>query len=133
MGRRDQPRSQRWLGGRDSWRRIVLTGIAGGIALAILAMLVSSVCGGGSGSLDGPEPTALPTVVDRGPAVDIPTDVPVELPSETEVPVLETPEPTATELPILEPTATLAATPLPTLPLATETPLPPTSEPTGLP
>ena len=124
MGRRDQSRPQRWLGGRDSWRRIILTGIASGIALAVLAVLVSSVCGGGSGSLDDEEPTAFPTAVDIGAGEDAPTEVPIE----TEVPVLETAEPTVTDEPILEPTATAAATPLPTAPLATETALPPPEE-----
>ncbi|MCH8007433.1 MAG: hypothetical protein IIC91_01075 [Chloroflexi bacterium] len=126
MGHIGQPRPRRWLGGRDSWRRIILTGIAGGLALAILAVLVSSVCGGGSGSLDEDEPTAIPTAADVGPVADVPTDVPID----TEVPVLDTPAPTATDAPVLEPTATTVATPLPTLPLATETALPPTPEPT---
>ncbi len=111
----------------------MLTGIAGGIALAILAVLVSSVCGGGSGSLDDEEPTPFPTAVDVGPGVDIPTDVPTDIPVVTEVPVLETPEPTVTDVPEPEATATAAATPLPTMPLATGTALPPTSEPTGSP
>jgi len=126
VGQRDQSSSQRWLGSRNSWRRIILTGIAGGMALAILAVLVSSVCGGGSGSLDEDEPTAVPTAVDVGPGANVPTDVPIE----TDVPVLDTPAPTATDEPVLEPTATAEVTPSPTPPLATETAVAPTPEAT---
>ncbi len=133
MGERGQSRSQRWLGARDSWRRIILTGIAGGIALAILAVLVSSVCGGGSGSLDEEEPTALPTAADVGPDAGVSTIVPTDAPVDTEVPVLETPSPTATDAPVPEATATAVATPLPTMPPATETALPPTPEATAKP
>ena len=46
------------LGGRDSWRRIVVIGIVGGLVLAAAAALVGALLDGSdSGSLDPPPPT----------------------------------------------------------------------------
>ncbi len=103
------------LGGPSSWRRIVLAGVGGGVALALGAALAASLIGGGSGSLDhGLDPTAAAPLV--FPDVEQPeaTDLPVEvepdatLPPATEAP----PDPTATEeqapvTPIPTPTAVI--------------------------
>ncbi len=46
------------LGGRDSWRRVALIGIVGGLVLAAAAALVGALLDGSeSGSLDPPPPT----------------------------------------------------------------------------
>ena len=58
--RRDRPSSggSLLLGGRDSWRRIALIGIAAGVVLAIAAAVVGALLGGSeSDSLDPPPPT----------------------------------------------------------------------------
>ncbi len=128
MGRRRSPPSrERWLGETNSWRRVVSAGIVGGIALAILAALASSICSGGSGSLEDERPT----VADPGPGV-IPIETEPPLPGDTE-------EPAATDVVEEEPTPTVVVEPSPTCPLAAETEPPPTvvptpvSEPTGSP
>ena len=133
MGRRRTQRSrERWLGDSNSWRRVVSAGIVGGIALAVLAALVSSICSGGSGSFEDERPT----VVDPGPGV---------IPIDTEPPLaVDTPEPTAvdpdaTDAVVEESTPTDVVEASPTFPVVTETePVPtvaatPTVESTALP
>lgn len=120
MGRhRSQPSGERWLGDSNSWRRVVSAGIVGGIALAILAALASSICSGGSGSLEDERPT----VADPGPGI-IPIDTEPPLP-------LDTVEPAATDVVVEEPTPTDVVEPSPTLPVATETEPVPTVQATA--
>lgn len=113
----------RWLGGPDSWRRIIATGAVAGVILAFAAALIAGLVGDG-GSLDGNQPTVAP--VDNGPvdgevteepALDTPTpfeEVPTEAPTE----VIEEPtEEVPTDVPA-EPTPTFPdePPPEPTLP-----------------
>ncbi len=125
MGRRQrsQPWQERLLGGSNSWRRVVSAGIAGGIVLAIFAALVSSICSGGSSSLEDERPTVA---------------IPDEEPRDVEPPEpVDTLEPTATDVLVVEPTPTQAIEPSPTVPEPTETQaaptedVPPTPEPTA--
>jgi len=116
----------RWFGGDASWWRVIATGIAGGLVLALLAALVVGLIGGDSGSLDDSEPTAI--APGEGPVIPIDTEPPLEtfLPPPTEIPIEEplptfAPEPTATEV-ILPPPTEFAPTPAATFPV--ETPLP---------
>ncbi len=125
MARRSRPAFdwRRWsLGGRNSWRRVVLAGICGGVALALVAALVaalfSAIGGGGSGSLDDEEPTAVAPVfvpIDDEPiAPDPPLDV-VASPTPAP-PAGASPEPSATVVaPVATPTLLPERTPTPTL------------------
>ncbi len=135
MAQLDRPQ-RRWvrrlLGGADSWRRIALAGIVGGITLAFGAALIAALVGGGrSGSLDRETPTAVAPVagpVDTVPPPEQPqpsTPTPETAPTEPLPPteLLPTESPTPTEPlptePAPEPTPTLAPeapTPVPTLP-----------------
>ena len=107
---------RRLLGPPNSWRRVVLTGVAGGVALALVASLIAAAAGGGGGgslnrkqstpiSIAGSSdvadssqpPAAVPvdTPIEDVPT-DVPTDVPVEIPTEelaTEEPVVPTDTP----------------------------------------
>lgn len=113
---RPQPAWRRWLlGGKDSWRRIVLAGIGGGVALAVVgALAVSFIGDGGGGALDSREPTAIaPGIGPGGPPIvppvdDFPTLPPEEVPTEalpTE-PVPTEPVEVPTEEPTFEPVPT---------------------------
>jgi hypothetical protein len=110
---REEGRWRRWLGPVESWRRIVVTGAAAGLVLAIFAGVIAAVVSDGGGSLDGTPPTAAAPIVpvDGGveppqveppqvepPPAAVPTEPPVEQPTE---PPVESP----TEPP-LEPSAT---------------------------
>jgi len=109
---RPQPAWRRWLlGGRDSWRRIVLAGIGGGMALAVVgALAVSFIGDGGGGTLDKSQPTAIaPGIGPGGPPIvppvdDFPTLPPEEIPTEAPVEVPTEPIEVPTEPPIEEPT-----------------------------
>jgi outer membrane biosynthesis protein TonB len=102
------------VGGPDSWRRIALTGIVGGVTLAFVAALVAAfIEGSGSGSLDENTPTAVAPAA--GPVDGSPVDIPT--PVEETHPATPTPEaappteppptaPTPTESPPPEPTST---------------------------
>ncbi len=121
MARRERPRPRwrRWLGPADSWRRVVLTGVAAGVTLAFVAALVMGlVGGGGGGSLNDKKPT--PAVPAAGP-VDT---GPVETEAPTEQPVVETP---TEEAPVEVPTE--APTEVPTEVSAEPTPTPPEEPP----
>ncbi|MCH8065027.1 MAG: hypothetical protein IIC90_04280 [Chloroflexi bacterium] len=126
---------RRWLlGGRNSWRRIVLAGIGGGVALALVAALVAalfSVVGGsGSGSLDDEEPTAAAPVFVPADDEPIPTLPPVDVvASPTPTPPAEaSPEPSAT---FVAPVATPTLAPEPTPTLVPEEVLPTSTEVAG--
>ena len=121
MARSDRPqgRWRRLLGGPDSWRRIALAGIGGGVALAFVAALVAALIrGSGSGSLD--PKTSTPVAPADGP-VDA---APATQPPPSETPPIETPpaEPSPTE--------TSSETP-PPAPTPTEPPIEPTETPVG--
>ncbi|MEX2159101.1 MAG: hypothetical protein WEB04_06820 [Dehalococcoidia bacterium] len=116
---------ERLFGGRDSWRRVVLTGIGAGVVLAVAgAFAVAFINDSGGSALDKNEPTAIapgsggpveePPVEEfpTEPVEELPTDIPLE-PVPTE-PVFEEP----TEPPFDEPTATFEPEPLPTEPAA---------------
>ena len=129
MARRSRPAFdwRRWpLGGRNSWRRVVLAGIGGGVALALLAALVSALVGGGSGSLDDEEPTAAAPVfvpVDDEPiTTEPPGDEP---PAPTLVPPTEAPPERSPTIPEATSTAESEATPIGTV-------TPPLPEPTDI-
>ncbi len=115
MGRRrSEPPRARWLGDSNSWRRVVSAGIVGGIALAILAALVSSICSGGSGSIEEERPT-----------VAAPEEPPIDIEPPT---APDTVEPAATDVAVAEATPTDVVEPSPTFPVAEETEPPPTEE-----
>lgn len=115
---------ERLLGGRDSWRRVVLAGIGGGLVFAIAgAFAVAFINDSGGSALDKNEPTAIapgggspveepPVEIPTEPFEELPTDIPPE-PVPTE-PVFEEP----TEPPFEEPTATFEPEPLSTEPAA---------------
>ena len=122
MARRNWPTFdwRRWLlGGRSSWRRVVLAGIGGGVALALVAALVASMFGGGSGSLDDEEPTATAPVfvpVDDEPIATLPPVDVAPSPTPTLMPALPTEAPPTDLTPV--PSATVVA------PVATPTLVP---------
>ena len=106
-------------------------GIVGGIALAILAALASSICSGGSGSLDDERPTvAVPDGSLFTPDLPLPEDT--QEPVATEVAVDEATPTEAVEPPptLVEPTDA-EPTPIETLP--PEETVPPTPEATASP
>ena len=118
----------RLLGRRDSWRRVLLGGLAAGVVLATIGAFIGlAIDRGGSGSLDGGGPTAI--APGAGPPVDgvldpIDPDPPIDGPP----PATAAPDPNATE----PPEATEAPPPEPTIPLteATATPdIKPTAPP----
>ena len=116
---RREPSSRRWgrwLGGPDSWRRIVVTGATAGVTLAFVAALIAALVGGGGGSLNKNEPTVAPPAAGgsgaptQRPAFDTPTqeivvaDTPTREPLLVNTPTEALVEPTDT--PVLEkPTA----------------------------
>jgi hypothetical protein len=127
----------RLLGGPDSWRRVVLAGLGGGIALAAVAAFAMALIDDDSGALETQAPTPAAPVagpVDDGgdvaPAEDVPAeDTPVEgAPSEEAPPADEQPP---AEAPPTEPPPTVAEPPTevppPTEPVAT----PAVEEPTA--
>lgn len=107
-------RWERWFS-EASWRRVIVTGIAGGIVLALLAALVAGLVGGGGGSIHDVKPTAVVPILGQDQAVE--TEPPVEELTPAPTVVVATQEPTATEV-VEEPTATLE--PEPTEPEPTE-------------
>ena len=125
---------RRLVGGRNSWRRVVLAGIGGGVALALVVALVAALLsaggGGGSGSLDDEEPAATAPVfvpVDDEPIVTataLPIDVTV---APTSAPATDLPpEPSATAV---APVATPTLVPEPTPTSVPEKVLPTPDEP----
>ena len=118
-------RLTRWLGGPDSWRRIIATGVTAGVTLAVVAALITALILGDGGSLDGDEPSDVP-IADGGvepepvetfeePPVDVPTEPPFEEPP-TQVPTEVIEEPPPTEEPVEpEPTVPEEIPPEPTL------------------
>jgi hypothetical protein len=129
-------RGGRWsLGSPDSWRRIALTGIVGGVTVAFGAALVAALVGGGNDALDSevtpPQPPASGPV-DTGPVDVLPVDEPppatltLEATAPTEV-VAQTETPAALETE----TPTVQLTPPVTTPEATSPPTP--EAPTALP
>ena len=94
----------RLLGPGDSWRRVLLGGLAAGVVLAVVGAFIGlAIDRGGSGSLDGGGPTAIAPGI--GPPVDGVADPiePVDEPPIDGPPSTATAEPLATEPP--EPTA----------------------------
>ena len=126
---RPRPLGGRLLGGSDSWRRIVVTGVVGGATVALAAALLVALIDGRGGVLDGPGPTAQPPA--GGPVGDGRGDVLAA----TQEPQAATPavQPTVPAEPTA--TATLPTEPPPTelLPEPTATPSieEPTPEPTA--
>ena len=110
------PRRGRLLSGSDSWRRIALTGIVGGVTIAFVAALIASLVGGGNDALDSE--TAPPQPPASGPADGAPVDpLPVDEPlAATEQAPAPTESPRATQMPAA------TATGFPTRPAPTETP-----------
>lgn len=116
---------RRLLGGPDSWRRVALAGIGGGVALAVVAALIAAGLGGDGGSVEKSEPTAVVPIEGSDGA---PTQPPIEEPP------LDTPT-----APVEEPTEAPPAQPPPTeepeepteVPPPTDTP--PIEEPTPVP
>lgn len=113
-------RLTRWLGGPDSWRRVIVTGATAGVTLAFVAALIAALVLGDGGSLDGDDPTVVPG--DGGPidgepiatVEPLPTEIPIEgVPTEvpTDVPVEEPP----TDVPVEEPTVPKEPPPKPTI------------------
>ena len=102
-------RWRRLLGGRDSWRRVVLGGAAVGVTLAFVAALIAGLVNVGGGGSLGPEtPTGVPAPIGGGY-----TEIPEATPTEVLVPTEPLPtelEPTLplepTETPFVEPTET---------------------------
>jgi hypothetical protein len=102
---------RRYLGPPNSWRRVVWTGIGGGVALALVAALIATAVGGsGFGSLNKTQPTTVAPsssdVADQSqpPTEVAPTDTPVEVApvdTPTDVPVEETPVDTPTDVPVV--------------------------------
>ena len=115
-----------YLGPPNSWRRVVLTGIGGGAALALVAALIASVVGGGGfGSLDKKEPTAVAPVSNSSDVADDtqpPADVPVEEPAVEEPVEAPTEEPTVEEPAADTPTEELLPTDTPVKEAPTEVP-----------
>jgi hypothetical protein len=109
---RPEPNWRRYLGPPNSWRRVVLAGIGGGVALAVFAALLVAFVGGGGGGSLAPNATLVP--ISSGGNVGAPTSEPVvdtptaELPTEAATPVSTEPAPTETAAPA-EPTETPAA------------------------
>ncbi|MCH7837606.1 MAG: hypothetical protein IIC26_03760 [Chloroflexi bacterium] len=102
----------RLLGPGDSWRRILLGGLAAGVVLAVVGAFIGlAIDRGGSGSLDGGGPTAIAPGI--GPPVDGVAD-PIEPvdeppidgppPATATVEPLATAPPEATAPPDIEPT-----------------------------
>jgi hypothetical protein len=103
---------RRYLGPPNSRRRVVWTGIVGGVALALVAALIATAVGGsGFGSLNKTQPTAAAPVSNSSdgadqsqpPTVEPATDTPVEAPTDvaTDTPVDEAPVDTPTEVPVV--------------------------------
>jgi hypothetical protein len=118
---------RRYLGPPNSWRRVVLTGVGGGVALALVAALIASVVGGGGfGSLDKKQPTAVaPAAGSSDVADDVqpPEEAPVEEPT-VEEPTVEAPteEPTVEEPAADTPTEEILPTDTPVVEPPVETP-----------
>ena len=106
---------ERLLGGRDSWRRVVLAGIGAGVVLAVAAAFaVAFINDSGGGALDKSEPTSIAPgggPVEE-PPVDIPTEPVEEFPTESPTeaaptePAFEEPTEPPFEEPTLEPVPT---------------------------
>jgi len=122
---------RRLLGGPDSWRRVLLAGLGGGLALAAAAAFAMAIVDDESGALDEgtPTPTAplAAPVEDAGEVAPPADDQPVR-----DAPTIEEPPPV--EEPPTEPPPTVAEPPTEAPPLTepAETPLveEPTAEPT---
>ena len=119
---------RRYLGPPNSWRRVIATGVGGGVALALVAALIASAVGGGGfGSLDKKQPTAVAPVSNSSDVADDtqpPADVPVEEPT-VEAPVdVPTEEPTVEEAPVDTPTEEVVPTDTPVKEVPTEAPPP---------
>jgi hypothetical protein len=117
-----QPRWRGYLGPPNSWRRVVLTGIGGGVALALFAAIVMAVVdSAGTSSVSSTQPTDSPpasagnatagnnqatvpadTPIAAQPKVAESTDVPVDTPAKERPARTPTPEevvPTHTPVP----------------------------------
>jgi hypothetical protein len=103
---------RRYLGPPNSWRRVVWTGIGGGVALALVAALIATAVGGrGFGSLNNAQPTGGAPITNssdvasntEAPTPEPATDTPVEQPNDviTATPVEEAPVDTPTEEPVV--------------------------------
>ncbi len=130
-----EPPPGRWrrlLGGPNSWRRIVLSGIGAGLVVAFVAALAASFIGDSeSSSLDPVTPTAPGAAPDTGDDVQPPADEPPgdEPPPPPDEPADDQPQPTE---PPDQPAPTEPPPPTPPPPTApqqpTATPPQPTAE-----
>jgi len=128
-----QRRWRRYLGPANSWRRVWLTGIGAGCALALFAAILAAAMGSGSGgSLSTKQPTvALPASSDVADSSQPPDVAPVDTPAEE--PTVEQPVDVPTDTPVEE---APADTPTPEDVVPTDTPVeeiptdvPPDAEP----
>jgi hypothetical protein len=87
-GRPQPPRRdwRRYLGPPNSWRRVILAGIGGGLALAIVGAIIAAAISGGNGGSLAPKATLAPISSDGG-SVPVATEAPIDTP--TEVPTGE--------------------------------------------
>ena len=108
--KRPEGRWPRYLGPPNSWRRIIFTGVGGGLALALVAALIATAVGGGGfGSLSNKQPTLAAPVSNSSdvaqqsqPPAAVPTDTPAEAPTDvpTATPDAEAPVDTPTDEPV---------------------------------
>jgi hypothetical protein len=122
---------ERLLGGPDSWRRVILFGLGGGLVVAFVAAFVWAIIDDDSGPLETQAST--PAVPVAGPVEDTGDVAPIDEPPVDEAPVEEAPpadEPPVDDVPPTEPPPTVAEPPAEAPPPTEPAPTPAVEEPT---